>query len=235
MQFEMLKKISPVLFVVEFAVVIALAVGFTYWTNPSEQSIPNYFLARLDVVPTEPNEILAEYPKIKAEDFNNVMANGGKYILQSNRVTFVADRNKRNQEDNSIISEAGAATLLKNLNKRLNLPVQSHSEIDQLILTLNRPEPVKVTKDQTIQGKYTCIPPKANAKVEDSCVEGVQTSRTTYYALDLAPLENPVMLMTGDQIKVEGEVVPVETLSSDRWQKYPIKGIFRAATIEKVE
>lgn len=235
MQFEMLKKISPILFVVEFAVVVALAVGFTYWTNPPEQSLQHYFLDRLDVVLAEPNEILAAYPKIKVEDFNNVLANGGKYILQSNRVTFVADRNKRNVEDSSAISEVGATTFLKNLSKRLNISVQNPAEIDQLITTLKLPEPAKVRKTQTIQGKYTCIPPKANTKATESCIEGVQVSSTTYYALDLAPLENPVMLMTGDQIKVEGEVVPVETLSSDRWQNYPVKGILRAASIAKVE
>lgn len=235
MQFAMLRKISPVLLAIDFVIVAILAIGFTYLINPSEQSIPSYFLDRLDVTSTQPNEILANYPQMKVADFQNVTANGGKYIVQSNNITFVPDRNKRNQEDADIVNEAGAATLLKNLNKRLNLPTQSHSDIDRLLLTLDEPEPIKVTKAQTIRGKYTCVPPKANAKVEEGCVEGVQTSSTVYYALDLAPLENPVMLMTGDQITVQGELVPVETLSSDRWQKYPIKGIFRAATIDKAE
>ncbi len=92
-----------------------------------------------------------------------------------------------------------------------------------------------MTKAQTIEGEYVCVPPKSNTTKEIGCVQGVKTNNTTYYALDLTPLENIAVMQTGDQISAAGEMVPVETLSSDKWQKYPIKGIFRAVTIEKVE
>jgi hypothetical protein len=231
----MFKKISPVLFVAEFILVIAVALSLYYFSMQTEVNIPNYFLERLNAAPVEPNALLEQYPNLQVNDFQNVMANGGKYIIQSGKVIFTPDRNKRDLGNNEGISESGSKVLLKNLNKRLGLPIDSYQDIDSLITKLAEQKPVKVTKAQTIEGEYVCVLARSNATKETGCVQGVKTNNTTYYALDLTPLENIAVMQTGDQIRVAGEMVPVETLSSDKWQKYPIKGIFRAVTIEKVE
>ncbi len=231
----MFKKISPVLFVAEFVLVIAVALSFYYFSIQPAVNIPNYFLEQLHAAPVEPNALLEQYPNLQVNDFQNVMANGGKYIVQSGKVTFVPDRNKRDLGNNGGISESGSKVLLKNLNARFGLPIDSHIDIDNLITKLAEQKPVKVTKAQTIEGEYVCVPPKSNTTKETGCVQGVKINNTTYYALDLTPLENIAVMQTGDQISAAGEMVPVETLSSDKWQKYPIKGIFRAVTIEKVE
>ncbi len=235
MSSEIFKKISPALFVAEFILVIAVALSFYYFSMQPEVNIPNYFLEQLHAAPVEPNALLEQYPNLQVNDFQNVMANGGKYIIQSGKVTFAPDRNKRDLGNNEGISESGSKVLLKNLNKRLGLSIDSYQDIDNLITKLAEQKTIKVTKTQTIVGEYICVPPKSNTSTEISCVQGVKTNSTTYYALDLAPLENIAVMRTGDQIRVAGEMVPVETLSSDKWQKYPIKGIFRAVTIEKVE
>jgi hypothetical protein len=235
MSSEIFKKISPALFVAEFILVIAVALSFYYFSMQPEVNIPNYFLEQLHAAPVEPNALLERYPNLLVNDFQNVMANGGKYIIQSGKVTFAPDRNKRDLGNNEGISESGSKVLLKNLNKRLGLSIDSYQDIDNLITKLAEQKTIKVTKTQTIVGEYICVPPKSNTSTEIGCVQGVKTNSTTYYALDLAPLENIAVMRTGDQIRVAGEMVPVETLSSDKWQKYPIKGIFRAVTIEKVE
>ncbi len=235
MSLEVFKKFSPAVFVFEFVLVIAGILGFYYFSTQPEVNIPNYFLEQLHAAPVEPNALLEQYPNLQVDDFQNVMANGGKYIVQSGTVTFIPDRNKRDLGNNQGISESGSKVLLKTLNKRFSLPIDSHQDIDNLITKLAEPKPIKVTKTQTIEGEYVCVPPKSSATQETGCVQGVKTTSTTYYALDLAPLETIAVMRTGDQIRVVGELVPLETLSSDKWQKYPIKGIFRAATIEKTE
>lgn len=244
---EIFKKISPVVFIVELVLVIAVVLGFYYFSTQPEENIPNYFLEQLHAAPVEPKALLEQYPNLQVEDFQNVMANGGKYVIQSDRVVFVADRNKRDLGNNQGISESGSKIFLKNLSRRFNLPIETRAEIDNLIVKLKQQVPLKaqepymeqtpirVTKAQTIEGEYVCVPPKSSATQETGCVQGIKTSSTIYYALDLAPLENIAVMMTGDQIRVAGEVVPVETLSNDKWLKYPIKGIFRAATVEKID
>lgn len=231
------------LFISGYILLSLIGFAYSYFNQEPEQTVSQYFLTKLanhqniaNSFNLEPTTLLDTYPGLKSQDFQSVSANGGKYILQGGTISFVADRNKTNQANSKQINEAGAQLLLRNLSRRTNLAVTTSKEIDVLLSSLsqNQSHQIVVKKTLTIEGLYVCIPPKPNFANESTCVQGIKTSDTNYYALDLAPLETIAILQTGNQIRAEGEVVPVETLSGDKWQKYPIKGIFRAVTIKNL-
>lgn len=79
----------------------------------------------------------------------------------------------------------------------------------------------------TISGTYTCLP-KVNTggPVTLECAFGLQTD-SGYYALDTSAVltDNYPALMGGEQIIVEGSLVPKEMFSADRWQTYDVVGV----------
>lgn len=224
-----------------YLLILAIGIAFTYSNYEPEQSIPHYFLTQLTLDQNsgsssgvDPSTLIAHYPGLTPQDFQSVSANGGKYVLQGNTLSFIADKNKPNQSDSRAVNETGAQLLLRNLSKRTNKAATTTEEVDVLIKTIEQALPVAVKKAMIVEGEYVCIPPKPAFSDETSCEQGIKTTDDSYYALDLAPLETIATLTTGNQIRAEGELVPVETLSSDKWQKYTIKGIFRAVTIENL-
>lgn len=78
----------------------------------------------------------------------------------------------------------------------------------------------------TLEGEYVCLPHRDTTGVQtDECAAGIRTD-TAYYALDFALASQTSELTVGDRFTASGIFTPVETLSSDRWQQYDIKGIF---------
>lgn len=78
----------------------------------------------------------------------------------------------------------------------------------------------------TLEGEYVCLPHRDTSGVHtDECAAGIRTD-TAYYALDFALASQTSELTVGDRFTASGIFTPVETLSSDRWQQYDIKGIF---------
>lgn len=80
----------------------------------------------------------------------------------------------------------------------------------------------------TLSGEVVCLP-HANTDGPHTmeCAYGLKTEVGEYYALDLSMMsqEHPP-LETGEKIKANGLITPIEMLSSDHWKMYNIEGIF---------
>lgn len=59
------------------------------------------------------------------------------------------------------------------------------------------------------------------------CAFGLKADDGKYYGLDFnLSSHTPSNFKVGQKITANGVVNPIETLSTDFWQKYPIEGIF---------
>jgi hypothetical protein len=89
----------------------------------------------------------------------------------------------------------------------------------------------------TLSGEVVCLPHRDTEGPQTlECVMGLQTDTDEYYALDfsMASQMNPG-IDHGNRMRANGLITPVEMLSSDRWQKYAIEGIFSVTdSIEKL-
>lgn len=87
----------------------------------------------------------------------------------------------------------------------------------------------------TLQGEYVCLPHRDTKGPQTlECALGMKAQDGNYYSLDMSAVTFPAgMINTGDTISVEGNLVPVEALSSDHWRKYDIKGVVRVESVEK--
>lgn len=91
-----------------------------------------------------------------------------------------------------------------------------------------------MSNEQIFEGIYTCLPYTDGTKPKE-CRPGIEVAND-HYALDMGHLIEAGVapqLTTGARILVGGEIIAVETLSSDEWQKYPIKGVMRVKELSK--
>ncbi len=96
----------------------------------------------------------------------------------------------------------------------------------------------KVTLDSTPQkatlsGTYVCLPHlDSSGPQTEECAFGLKTDDGVYYAVGFGQSINIMeMFQSGSQIKAEGLIVTKESLSTNQWAKYNMKGIF---TIKKM-
>lgn len=96
--------------------------------------------------------------------------------------------------------------------------------------------PPDSAENLSYEGSFACLPHKeTNGPVTMECAFGLLTDDGTYYALDLSAVTDEFTQMGGkSRIRVDGAMMPVETLSSDRWSKYNIKGIIRVITVTEL-
>ncbi len=81
----------------------------------------------------------------------------------------------------------------------------------------------------TLLGMFTCLPHiTSDGPHTEECAYGIKTDDGAYYALDFGALSTVPSLSAGNQIQVSGLLTPVEMLSSNHWQRYPIQGILSA-------
>lgn len=80
----------------------------------------------------------------------------------------------------------------------------------------------------TLTGTVVCLPPKdKDGPNTRECAFGMRTDAGEHYAVDLAMMSQQAEpLDSGDRFTANGLITPVEMLSTDRWQKYDIVGIF---------
>lgn len=79
-----------------------------------------------------------------------------------------------------------------------------------------------------LSGRYACLPPKdTSGEVTTECAYGLQTEAGEYYAIDfnLMSLAHQNIL-GGSYLSASGTVTPIERLSTDRFSKYDIEGVF---------
>lgn len=83
-----------------------------------------------------------------------------------------------------------------------------------------------ISYNATLEGEVVCLPHKDTSGPQTlECGFGLKADDGAHYALDAGGV-NPPPYTTGQRIRANGLVTPVEMLSSDHWQKYNIKGIF---------
>jgi hypothetical protein len=88
-------------------------------------------------------------------------------------------------------------------------------------------------KNVTLSGTYTCLPHlDTKAPTTDECVFGLKTDDGEYYMVNFGQSASAMeQFNKRAHITAEGFVVIKEALSTDKWVKYNMKGIF---TITKV-
>lgn len=80
----------------------------------------------------------------------------------------------------------------------------------------------------TLAGEYLCLPHVDQTSPQtEECALGLKTDDGKYYALDfnLASQTMP-QFTSGDRMEANGVITPIEMISTNMWQKYPIVGIF---------
>lgn len=91
-----------------------------------------------------------------------------------------------------------------------------------------------VPSPAVLTGVYVCLPKKdTGGPVTMECAFGLQTNKG-YYALDLSAIEsgNYPALTGNETITVEGVLVPIEMISTDRWQIY--RDLVGIMSVEKI-
>ncbi|MCL4208408.1 hypothetical protein KJZ63_02115 [Patescibacteria group bacterium] len=80
----------------------------------------------------------------------------------------------------------------------------------------------------TLSGEFVCLPHKDQTGPQtEECAFGIKTEASEYYAVDfsLSSQEMPTF-RAGDKFSATGLITPIENLSTNQWQRYPIEGIF---------
>lgn len=80
----------------------------------------------------------------------------------------------------------------------------------------------------TLSGEFVCLPHTDTSGPQTTeCAFGLKTDSGEYYAIDFNLMsQTPPQLATGERFSASGTITPVEMLSSNHWQQYPIVGIF---------
>ncbi len=82
--------------------------------------------------------------------------------------------------------------------------------------------------DATVSGTYGCLPhANSTGPQTDECAFGLHADTGEWYAVNFgASAQAAEQFRSGAHVKVQGNIVIKEALSSDHWQKYDMKGIF---------
>lgn len=94
---------------------------------------------------------------------------------------------------------------------------------------------VALPKHVTIEGSYVCLPHRdVEGPQTTECAFGLRGDDGRHYGLDLSATNVLQDAQTESRIRVEGNLVPLEALSSDRWWKYDVVGVIGVARVEKI-
>ena len=77
----------------------------------------------------------------------------------------------------------------------------------------------------TLTGEYVCLPPATGSTpASPECVTALLTDQDEYYVIDfnLMSQDRPD-LQEGDRFTANGVITPIENLSTDHWQQYPVE------------
>lgn len=96
--------------------------------------------------------------------------------------------------------------------------------------------PTETSKAVILEGMYVCLPHTDGTKAKE-CTPGIRVENKDYYALDMAIIVESgtsLKLTNGMKILAGGVIVPIEEISTDQWQKYPIRGIMSVEEVAKL-
>ncbi len=91
------------------------------------------------------------------------------------------------------------------------------------------------TVQTSLAGEYICLPPKDRTVPLDECAAGLLTDNG-YYAIDLGLLSGDTPALTeGNRLTANGIITPIENLSTDYWDRFPVIGIFSVTDSLQIE
>jgi len=99
-----------------------------------ERGIDN--LGAIPIEGFDPNMYLGAFPKMLESDFANTDAIGGTWVYQNGALNFVMDGPTLVTSADWTLTEEGIATLLQNLEARLNTHIESNADVDALLASL---------------------------------------------------------------------------------------------------
>ena len=89
-------------------------------------------------------------------------------------------------------------------------------------------------QEVTLKGTFVCLPHKDTSGPQTmECAQGLKAEDGNFYAVDMqAVSDTPAFSFPSDtSVTIEGQLVPVEALSTDMWNKYGIKGIMKVSKV----
>jgi len=144
----------------------------------------------------------------------------GIYLYSKNNL------NQVNPKDISTYEECVAAgyPIMETYPEQCHVPGRS---------TYTRVTTDEVSTPITLTGTYTCLPKKnTGGPVTLECAFGLKTDEG-YYSLDMSSIltDNYPALYGNETITVEGVLVPIGMISSDRYKTYDVIGV---VSVDKV-
>lgn len=94
-----------------------------------------------------------------------------------------------------------------------------------------------VSVETSLEGRTTCLPHKnAGGAQTLECAFGLESVAGDFYALDAGSLDPALAaeLNASERVRVTGLLIPIEAVSTDRWQKYVVEGIMRVDSFEVI-
>jgi hypothetical protein len=84
------------------------------------------------------------------------------------------------------------------------------------------------TEEVSLTGTFMCLPhTNKDVPQTEECAFGFKTDSGDYYAANFGASQHMMQtFQNGDHVTVKGFITPLEEISANTWQNYPIKGIF---------
>ena len=93
--------------------------------------------------------------------------------------------------------------------------------------------PLETKEAVILEGTYVCLPNSDNSKTKE-CTPGLRKDDGEYVALDLGIVigaGGDPKLTNGTKISAGGVLVPIEEVTGDQWDKYPVKDVMQVEEI----
>lgn len=118
------------------------------------------------------------------------------------------------------------------------IPVKKETGQTYPIGSVEKGEYATIPKRVTVEGIWECLPVKDPSKPHTmECAFGIKEDKTSnHYAVNTQLMSTIAQdYPTGTHLRISGVMTPAEMLSTNQWQKFDMKGILNATTIEKIK
>lgn len=105
------------------------------------------------------NLLIMAYPGLMPEDFEDVEAFEGVYEVRNDEAEFVRQTEMPVTSAERTISDEGYATLLANLSQRLEMPIETESDVDAIIEAINIGERIETKINQGVSALGATVTP----------------------------------------------------------------------------
>jgi hypothetical protein len=180
----------------------------------------------------EPFMFMRVFPGLIAQDFNNVDALIGRYVVANGEVTYDLNGEQELHSAARAISDEGMEQIFLNILSRITLMAGS-DQVDGVLEAIGAspgPDPT-VTEGETttITGTITCLPHKGDGPHTMECAFGLQATNGKHYALQNLWDVAPELTETQIAIRVTG-VLSAPAAN----EKYDIVGVIKVTKAEKI-